>query len=105
MPIPKNPAVDGCIFESAPSVSKLKPGMRKTGFDPLLAKCVEWGCSFKLARAGEIDDVLLVMLRSNADNASSSGDDGRANFLYKLADVCVREKKAASEEPGQSKPW
>ena len=55
------------------------------------------GAIIELARAGEIDDVLLVMLNSNGDNARDSGDEGRANFLYKLAEVCVREKNIAEE--------
>ena len=40
------------------------------------------------------------MLNSNGDNARDSGDGGRANFLYKLAEVCVREKNVA--EGGQA---
>lgn len=56
------------------------------------------GAIIELARAGEVDDVLLVMINSNGDNARDSGDPGRANFLYKLAEVCVREKKAAEGE-------
>ena len=49
----------------------------------------------ELAKSNEIDDVLVGMLQSNALNAEEAGDDGRAKFLRKVAEVCVRERKAA----------
>mmetsp|Transcript_11660 Transcript_11660/g.46941 ORF Transcript_11660/g.46941 Transcript_11660/m.46941 type:complete len:303 (+) Transcript_11660:2-910(+) len=49
----------------------------------------------ELARSNEIDDVLVSMLQSNALNAEEAGDAGRAKFLRKVAEVCVRERKAA----------
>ena len=48
-----------------------------------------------LAKAGEVDDVLVSLLQSNALNAEEAGDDGRAKFLRKVAEVCVRERSAA----------
>ena len=48
-----------------------------------------------LAKAGEVDDVLVSLLQSNALNAEEAGDDGRAKFLRKVAEVCVRERFAA----------
>ena len=49
----------------------------------------------ELARSNEIDDVLVSMLQSNALNAEEAGDAGRAKFLRKVAEVCVRERRAA----------
>lgn len=52
----------------------------------------------ELAKKDEIDDVLVGMLQSNALNAEEAGDEGRAKFLRKVAEVCVRERKAAGFE-------
>ena len=52
----------------------------------------------ELAQSNEIDDVLVGMLQSNALNAEEAGDEGRAKFLRKVAEVCVRERKAAGFE-------
>ena len=56
------------------------------------------GAIIELARAGEIDESLLALLQANADNARAADDDGRANFLAKVREVCIREDKAARGE-------
>ena len=56
---------------------------------------LEAGARVDLAKAGEVDDVLVSLLQSNALNAEEAGDDGRAKFLRKVAEVCVRERSAA----------
>jgi hypothetical protein len=40
-----------------------------------------------------VDDALMAILTGNAANAEAEGDEGRAKFLYKVAEVCLREKK------------
>ena len=47
-------------------------------------------------RVGDVDDALMAMLTGNADNAEAAGDDGRAKFLRKVAEVCVRERNNAN---------
>jgi len=52
----------------------------------------------ELARAREIDDALLTLLSENAYRARVGGDYERGSFLTKVAEVCIREKNAASEQ-------
>ena len=59
------------------------------GVDALRAELVD------MARRGEVDDALMAILTGNAANAEAEGDDGRAKFLYKIAEVCLREKADA----------
>ena len=59
------------------------------GVDALRAEIVD------MARGGEVDDALMAILTGNAANAEAEGDDGRAKFLYKIAEVCLREKADA----------
>jgi hypothetical protein len=49
-----------------------------------------------MAASDEIDDALMAILTGNAANAEADGDDGRAKFLFKIAEVCLREKKNAA---------
>jgi hypothetical protein len=46
-----------------------------------------------MAKKKEVDDALMAILTGNAANAEAEGDEGRAKFLYKVAEVCLREKK------------
>mmetsp|Transcript_7524 Transcript_7524/g.18667 ORF Transcript_7524/g.18667 Transcript_7524/m.18667 type:complete len:301 (-) Transcript_7524:153-1055(-) len=62
------------------------------GVDVLRCAIVE------LARAREIDDALLTLLSENAYRARVGGDYERGSFLTKVAEVCIREKNAASEQ-------
>jgi len=62
----------------------------QNGVDTLRAEIVQ------MARSDEIDDALLLILTGNAANAQAEGDDGRAKFLRKIAEVCEREWKNAS---------
>ena len=48
-----------------------------------------------MAEKKEVDDALMAILTGNAANAEAEGDQGRAKFLYKVAEVCLREKKNA----------
>lgn len=59
------------------------------GVDALRAEIVS------MAEAREVDDALMAILTGNAANAEAEGDDGRAKFLYKIAEVCLREKANA----------
>ena len=59
------------------------------GVDALRAEIV------RMAEAREVDDALMAILTGNAANAEAEGDDGRAKFLYKIAEVCLREKADA----------
>ena len=59
------------------------------GVDALRAEIV------RMAEAREVDDALMAILTGNAANAEAEGDDGRAKFLYKIAEVCLREKANA----------
>lgn len=82
---------------SSESSSKFNTGEK---FD-ILMTCAASGVDvlrnaiIDLAKAGEVDDVLVSLLQSNALNAEEAGDDGRAKFLRKVAEVCVRERSAA----------
>ena len=82
---------------SSDSTSKFNTGEK---FD-ILMTCAASGVDalrnaiIDLAKAGEVDDVLVSLLQSNALNAEEAGDDGRAKFLRKVAEVCVRERSAA----------
>ena len=49
-----------------------------------------------MAEKKEVDDALMAILTGNAANAEAEGDEGRAKFLYKVAEVCLREKKNAN---------
>ena len=49
-----------------------------------------------MAKKKEVDDALMAILTGNAANAEAEGDEGRAKFLYKVAEVCLREKKNAN---------
>jgi hypothetical protein len=60
------------------------------GVDALRAEIVD------MARKGDVDDALMAMLTGNADNAEAAGDDGRAKFLRKVAEACVRERNDAN---------
>ena len=83
--------------DSSESSSKFNTGEK---FD-ILMTCAASGVDalrnaiIDLAKAGEVDDVLVSLLQSNALNAEEAGDDGRAKFLRKVAEVCVRERSAA----------
>ena len=59
------------------------------GVDALRAEIVE------MARVGETDDALLAVLDGNAAGAEEAGDEGRARFLRKIREVCVRERRRA----------
>jgi|TARA_B110000977_G_scaffold90099_1_gene119700 hypothetical protein len=59
------------------------------GVDVLRAEIIQ------MARSNEIDDALFAILTGNAANAEADGDDGRAKFLFKIAEVCERERKNA----------
>ena len=62
------------------------------GVDALRAEIVS------MAEAREVDDALMAILTGNAANAEAEGDDGRAKFLYKIAEVCLREKANAGRD-------
>ena len=49
-----------------------------------------------MARKGDVDEALMAMLTGNAENAEAAGDEGRAKFLRKVAEVCVRERNNAN---------
>jgi hypothetical protein len=51
-----------------------------------------------MAEKKEVDDALMAILTGNAANAEAEGDEGRAKFLYKVAEVCLREKKNAGSD-------
>ena len=51
-----------------------------------------------MAKKKEVDDALMAILTGNAANAEAEGDEGRAKFLYKVAEVCLREKKNAGSD-------
>ena len=53
------------------------------------------GAIVQLARSGEIDDALVAILQGNAASAEEEGDAGRAKFMRKVAEACLREKEAA----------
>ena len=62
------------------------------GVDALRAEIID------MARKKEVDDALMAILTGNAANAEAEGDDGRAKFLYKIAEVCLRERVNAGFE-------
>ena len=41
----------------------------------------------------EVDDALMAILTGNAANAEAEGDDGRAKFLYKIAEAPPRKSQ------------
>ena len=60
------------------------------GVDALRAEIID------MARKGDVDEALMAMLTGNAENAEAAGDEGRAKFLRKVAEVCVRERNNAN---------
>lgn len=99
-PVPTAVPVDANSSETSSKETRFSVGEK---FE-ILMSCAANGVDalrnaiIELAKKDEIDDVLVGMLQSNALNAEESGDEGRAKFLRKVAEVCVRERKAAGFE-------